>query len=1137
MKILIYLIFLSLSLFSHTSEHLTFEEKNFLKEHPVINILVKENWATYTYIENSIPKGYTVDYLQLIASKLNIKFKFKIPNKNLLEENKSNQAIIMPLNSSTKKYKDSLFFTNPFFKAKSSIISTRKDIKSFEDFSNRLIGVSKGIESTIYLKEHYPDAIYKEYDNSIEKLEDLAYGKLDAAVEYYMTANYIKQKFLFNNLNIIRQLYSNELSLDITLGVNKEWEIFRDIINKTIHNISEEELNQLNKKWIELKKTKINLSSEEQEFLRENPIFKIRVAQAYAPFSFIKDDVPKGYAIDLSKLIAKVLDIKLDFVKDQSWNESLDALKTLNLDIIPMMKKTPTREKFALLKNPVLDNYVGIATVKGKIKDVSLKKLIGKRVAILKNYWFVENLEKYYPELKTITYTNDLQALKDLSENKIDAIISTEPVMKYLIKNNSLQNVVVKAIINNKYFTKSPGYFGIRKDWEILSSIFEKALNSLDKKEIEKIKIKWFGSLSTFSNPFILNFNNDELIYLQKKEEIKICVGPRWMPYQELNKGKHNGMVSEYFKLFSKVIPLPIKLVETSSWNQSEDFLKNKSCDIVSLFIKNAEDYSNINLSKTYMNVPLVIATKFDKPYVSSFKDILKYKIGVLKGHYYIKYFKSIYPNLQLIEIDDLKTGMDMVNDGELYGFVDSLAVIGYFVQKEYIGSIKIAGEVNENLKLSVLVRNDEPILKNIFNKAIVSLTESDHRTILNKWVSVVYDKGIDYSLIWKILFGIFIIVSFLIYRQYLLKKQNLILLQSQDNLREINQEFEHLINSTIEAIFLWKKGKCININDSAIKLFGYKNKNELIGINLFDIVSVDSHSIIQNNLLENLGNSYEVTAIKKDGTTFPVLVKTHSFIQKNEKVNVSAIIDLSELKYKERLFTEQTKMVAIGDMLGNIAHHWRQPLSIISTAASGIQLQKDNNLLTDHILDKTMKTIVQNTNLLSNTISDFSNFIKEGNSMHKFNLKEHMQRNITIFESMLAAENIEVIINIDSSIFISTYENELSQVIMNIISNSKDAFIKKSINTRYIFIDSSYEDKIANITIKDNAGGISSEILDKIFEPYFTTKHSSQGIGIGLYITNKIVRDTLKGTITVKNEEYSYKDNSYIGASFKISL
>jgi PAS domain S-box-containing protein len=1137
MKFLIFLICLSLSLFSHDTEHLNSEEKEFIKKHPVINISIKENWATYTYIKDGVPKGYIVDYLGLISSRLDIEFKFNIRNNNLLEKIRSNEAIIIPLNSSSKNYKNSLSYTEPFFKTKSSIITTGKSIKSFEDFSNKLIGVSKGLASTIYLKKHYPDAIYKEYDSSAEKLEDLAYGKLDAAVEYFMTANYIKQKFLFNNLNVMKQLYSDESSLNIGIGVKKEWETFKNILNKTIHNISQDELNQLNKKWIELKKTKINLSKEEENFLLENPVFKTRVAKAYAPFSFVENDVPKGYAVDLSKLLAERLDIKLEFVKDQSWNDSLDALKSLDLDIIPMMKKTPAREKFALLKNPVLDNYVGIATIRGKIKDVSLKNLVGKRVAVLKNYWFVENLDKYYSELKTITYTDDLQALKDLSENKVDAIISTEPVMKYLIKNNSLANITVKALINNKYFTKSPGYFGIRKDWEILTSIFEKALNSLDKEDVEKIKVKWFGSLSTFSNPFILNFNNEELLYLQKKEEIKICVGPKWMPYQEFNNGKHNGIVSEYFKLFAKVIPLPIKLVETSSWDQSKGLLENKSCDIVSLFIKNAENYSNINLSKTYMNIPLVLATKFDKPYVSSFKDVLKYKIGILKGHSYIRYFKDIYPSLQLVEVNDLKTGMDMVNEGEIYGFVDSLAVIGYFIQKEYIGSIKIAGEVNENLKLSVLVRNDEPILKNIFNKAIVSLTESDHRTILNKWVSVVYDKGIDYSLIWKILFAIFLLLSFLIYRQYLLKKQNLLLLQSQNTLKDINEEFEHLINSTIEAIFLWKNGKCININNSAIKLFGYKNKKELIGIDSFDIVSVDSHTIIQKHLNENINTSFEITAIKKDGTTFPVLVKTHNFMQKNEKIDVSAIVDLSELKYKERLLTEQTKMVAIGDMLGNIAHHWRQPLSIISTAASGIQLQKDNNLLSDEILDKTMETIVQNTNVLSNTINDFSNFIKDGNSMHKFNLKEHMQRNLTIFASMLTSENIKVIINIDSSIFISAYENELSQAIMNIIGNSRDAFIEQKIDERFIFIDSFCKEEKINISIQDNAGGISDEILAKIFEPYFTSKHNSQGTGMGLYITNKIIRDTLKGTISVKNKEYIYKDNTYTGALFEISL
>jgi PAS domain S-box-containing protein len=443
---------------------------------------------------------------------------------------------------------------------------------------------------------------------------------------------------------------------------------------------------------------------------------------------------------------------------------------------------------------------------------------------------------------------------------------------------------------------------------------------------------------------------------------------------------------------------------------------------------------------------------------------------------------------------------------------------------------VKISGKLNEDREIGVAVRDDMPQLVSIFNKAIDNLTEETHRKILNKWVSVKFENKQNFKYLWETLALITLIISFLSYRQYVLNKKNTLL-------KESISEFEHLIDSTIEAIYVTERGKCIDCNNAGFKLLGYENKDALLGVNVLDVVDPKFHDTVIENIKRTSIEPYEITMIRKDGSKFPALVKGKNFMLKNKAVRVTGIIDLTKLKDNEKLIIEQSKMAALGEMLENIAHQWRQPLSVISTAASGVKIQKEYGLLKDEQFIESMDGIINNANYLSKTIDDFRNFILADKKMINFNLKAHIENDLSILYSMTHVNNIEVICNIDEKIYLNTIESELTQAIINIINNAKDQFIKEEIDERFIFVSTSTNDNKVTIHIKDNANGIDEKILAKIFEPYFTTKHKKVGTGLGLYMTSKIINESLKGSISVENVNYEYKDIKYKGAQFNIEL
>ena len=239
----------------------------------------------------------------------------------------------------------------------------------------------------------------------------------------------------------------------------------------------------------------------------------------------------------------------------------------------------------------------------------------------------------------------------------------------------------------------------------------------------------------------------------------------------------------------------------------------------------------------------------------------------------------------------------------------------------------------------------------------------------------------------------------------------------------------------------------------------------------------------------------------------------------------------------KERLLIQQSKMAAMGEMLGNIAHQWRQPLSTITTAATGSKFQKEMGLFNDNDFIHTMDTINNSAQYLSQTIEDFRSFLDPRNSKEEdFFISHTINKTLNLINAQFSAKEIEIIQNI-KDVTILSFENEIIQVLANILNNSKDVLVETNSQKRFIFINTYKKENTLIIEILDNGGGIADNIIDRIFEPYFTTKHQSQGTGIGLYMSDEIIRTHLNGTLIASNEKYEYKGIQYKGAKFTVSL
>ena len=295
--------------------------------------------------------------------------------------------------------------------------------------------------------------------------------------------------------------------------------------------------------------------------------------------------------------------------------------------------------------------------------------------------------------------------------------------------------------------------------------------------------------------------------------------------------------------------------------------------------------------------------------------------------------------------------------------------------------------------------------------------------------------------------------------------------------------------------------------------------------------------SIEVNNMLDKIEEDERELENVNQRLEEKVESKTYELQKLNENLELRVKDEVTQNLKKEQMLYQQSKMASMGEMIGNIAHQWRQPIAVISMWANNIIADIDMEEVDTKSLKIYANNINEQTNHLSQTIDDFRNFFSPNKEESTFTLKSSIDKTMSLLSASFKANSIEVIEEIED-IEITALENELTQAILNIIKNAKDILVTlPSDAKRLLFINIYSNNKKLYIEIIDNGGGVPADIIDKVFEPYFTTKHKSQGTGIGLYMTESIVTKHLDGTVYVQNVEYEYEGVNYKGAKFTIEL
>jgi len=304
------------------------------------------------------------------------------------------------------------------------------------------------------------------------------------------------------------------------------------------------------------------------------------------------------------------------------------------------------------------------------------------------------------------------------------------------------------------------------------------------------------------------------------------------------------------------------------------------------------------------------------------------------------------------------------------------------------------------------------------------------------------------------------------------------------------------------------------------------KTKGESkIKLNIKSNDEIGELAIAFNTMLEALTQSRKEIEHFAKNLEKEVEKKTKELQEVNKNLQKIVEEKVKEVRNKDKILMQQSKMAAMGEMIGAIAHQWRQPLNSLALNIQMLEHLKDE--MDEQQLKEFIQKNMQTIKFMSNTIDDFRNFFRKDKTKVIFDIKDTIEKTLNLQKAQLENRHIKLITNLENA-KVKGFKNEFMQVILNLISNARDVIEEKKIQNPVIEISSFVKDGYVYVTVKDNAGGIPDEIKDRIFEPYFTTKEEGKGTGLGLYMSKEII-ERMDGSIEVENE----KD----GAKFIIKL
>lgn len=762
------------TLFAQNSNtQLTSKEIEWISNNPVVRIANPSDIAPFTANNNGNVEGLAIDYINLLASKVGLEVEIP-PEANwneMMEMLRKGEIDIFHTIAYSDERSEYMTFTDAYLempRVNASPIGVPK-INGYEDLIGKKIGIVKGFVITNEYQDLYPDLNYVEFDKIEEALLALSSSEIDIYSGNIVTINYSVLKYFIPNIAITGPTtYLPTKNIEHRLAALKENQILIDILSKAMRMVSSAEFVAITEKWQAssalTENKKINLTSEEEQWIKDNPIVTVSNQINTEPFSYMKNGNPQGIAVDYLNLISEKTGLEFQFSKQGKWEDVIESFRYGEFQLLHSANRDTERDQYGLFSPPYLTMPIVNFGRVGSPPVNSIDDLRNRKIGVVSGFTITNKYKEFYPNLNYVEYDKITDALRGLAASEIDVLTGNVIFLNYVINENFIPGL---EVIGQNYLTEMESarhHFGVLKKNNTLINIINKALSEITNAEKQAISIKWQAELGN-------NAQNDIGLTLEEKEwlssnnTIKLAFDPELPPLIFLDENSDiKGIAGDYLKLIAEKLNVKFEWVGNKTLEEGFEAVRNQNAHVIPILTETEERKDFLTFTNSIINVSQMIFTREGGEIFGNFDALSGKRIAQVRGFDVTAKIESDYPEIEIVKVSSIPEALRLVSTGEVDATIGSIPVSNYYITDESLSNITIVGETGYQSANGFGIRKDLPLLKSAFDKALNSITTEQKTVISRTWIGLTSQPEIDYKMAWQIMFvsGIIILIFFI---------------------------------------------------------------------------------------------------------------------------------------------------------------------------------------------------------------------------------------------------------------------------------------------------------------------------------------------------------------------------------------
>ncbi|MEZ4527977.1 MAG: transporter substrate-binding domain-containing protein [Desulfobacterales bacterium] len=509
----------------------------------------------------------------------------------------------------------------------------------------------------------------------------------------------------------------------------------------------------------------LELSEEEKAWIQAHPLIRMGADPGFPPFEFISPKGEyRGMAAEYVKLIGERLGLRFEILSGLAWKDVMEKAAKQEIDVLPCVGITAERKKYFTYTRPYL-SFPRVIVTRTESDLKSLEDLGTAKVAVQINSSH-EGFVREHTQIQPVLCDTFQQAMLMLSQGDTDAVIGNLAVVTHVIREMSLSNLKIAAHTDQK---PHPLAFAVRKDWPILADLISRALDSVSEEERIRIFRKWtpleYEQNSPADSKPLISLTEEETYWIRSHPIVRVAADPKWAPVEFLDdRGHYQGIAQEYLKIIANLTGLQFETLQGMEWKDLMQKAADREMDMFSCLSKTPERNRHLNFTRPWLSVPVVIFARNDVTYVGKLSELKGHNVAVVQDNAAAEWLARDYPDIKLLHTESTADALQKLQTGQVFAFVGDILSAGYYLGKLRHPAIKVAGDTPYVYEQSLAVRSDWPMLAQILQKALDAIPETDRNAIYQRWISVKYERGVNYSLIWKILTPVILLLLMFFY-------------------------------------------------------------------------------------------------------------------------------------------------------------------------------------------------------------------------------------------------------------------------------------------------------------------------------------------------------------------------------------